>query len=84
MQTVVLILICVIVALVAFGGFYIAAVEAKQRREYERLYKEAQTNADKAAEIITEANGTKEAANTGDINNDLDYMANKLHEYATK
>ena len=76
--------ICVFVLL--FGGlaFYLAAAEHRERKELEKEIKERTEHARKQADAITEANETKAEARTGNMGRDLDYMANRLHEYAKK
>lgn len=72
----------------AIGAAIIAAAEHKARKEEEKKNKEALENERKrqeqAAAIITEANETKAEARSGNHSRDIDYMANKLHELATK
>lgn len=77
----------VLFAICAFFGFFSIGsciVAERERSERKQAEKEARENAKKAAKIITEANKTKAEASRGDIGSNLDYMANKLHEYATK
>ena len=84
MTYVISILITVIAVLFAGGSFYVATKERKERKAKEKELEERKKNEQKAAEIITEANETKENASTGDIDNDLNYMAGKLHDFAKK
>lgn len=84
MQTLIFILITVVAVIFGAGAFYVATKEHKERKETEKELKEAHEHENKAAEIINEANKTKSDAISGDIDNDLDYMAGKLHEYASK
>lgn len=80
MSTIILIAICVII--VMFGGFafYLAGEEKRQRKQLEKEIQEAKENERQKQE----ANKTKADARTGDHKRDLDYMANRLHEYATR
>lgn len=64
------------------GSFYLATKTRKENKALENEIKEARENEQKTAEIITEANKTKAEANSGDIDNDLNYMAGKLHDLA--
>lgn len=76
-----LIVVLVIMAFFAIGSFIIAIAEKRARIKEEKENKEHDK---KAAEIITQANETKEAARSGNHGRDLNYMAGKLHDYATK
>ena len=84
MQTIIIILIAVIAVLFAIGSTWLAAKERKERKKAEKELREKIEHENKAAEIINEANKTKSDAISGDIDNDLNYMAGKLHEYASK
>lgn len=84
MATIIIILIAVIAVLLGAGSLYFAIKEHKKRKETEKELKEAREHESKAAQIINEANKTKSDAISGDIDNDLNYMAGKLHEYASK
>lgn len=84
MQTVVLIIITAAAVLFGAGAFYLAARERQERKAAEKELREARENEKRAADIITEANETKQEANTGSLDNDINYMAGKLHEYASK
>jgi FtsZ-interacting cell division protein ZipA len=84
MQTIIIILIAVIAVLFAVGQTWLAAKERKERKQAEKELREKIDHENKAAEIINEANKTKSDAISGDIDNDLNYMAGKLHEYASK
>ena len=84
MQTIIIILIAVIAVLFAVGSPWLAAKERKERKQAEKELREKIEHENKAAEIINEANKTKSDAISGDIDNDLNYMAGKLHEYASK
>ena len=84
MQTIIIILIAVIAVLFAIGSIWLAAKERKERKQAEKELREKIEHENKATEIINEANKTKSDAISGDIDNDLNYMAGKLHEYASK
>ena len=84
MQTIIIILIAVIAVLFAIGSTWLAAKERKERKQAEKELEERIDHENKATEIINEANKTKSDAISGDIDNDLNYMAGKLHDYATK
>ena len=84
MQTIIIILIAVIAVLFAVGSTWLAAKERKERKQAEKELEEKINHENKATEIINEANKTKSDAISGDIDNDLNYMAGKLHEYASK
>jgi Tfp pilus assembly protein PilO len=84
MQIVISILIAAVAVLFAGGSFYVASKERKARKQAEKELREKIEHENKAAEIINEANKTKSDAISGDIDNDLNYMAGKLHEYASK
>ena len=84
MQTIIFILIAIIAVLFAVGSTYVANKERKERKQAEKELREKIEHENKAAEIINEANKTKSDAISGDIDNDLNYMAGKLHEYASK
>jgi hypothetical protein len=84
MQIIGLIFIAVAAVLFGAGSSWLAARERKERKEVEKELREARENEQKAADIITEANETKQDANSGDIDNDLNFMAGKLHDYAKK
>ena len=84
MQTIISILIAAVAVLFGVGSFYVASKERKERKQSEKELREKIEHENKAAEIINEANKTKSDAISGDIDNDLNYMAGKLHEYASK
>ena len=84
MQTLISILIAAVAVLFAVGSTYVANKERKERKQAEKELREKIEHENKAAEIINEANKTKSDAISGDIDNDLNYMAGKLHEYASK
>lgn len=84
MGNVVIILICLLVCSFAFFAFYLASKERAERKQTEEEIQRLKENETKAAETVTEANKTKADARTGDIERDVNYMANRLHEYAKK
>lgn len=84
MQIIISILIAAVAVLFGVGSFYVASKERKERKQAEKELREKIEHENKAAEIINEANKTKSDAISGDIDNDLNYMAGKLHEYVSK
>lgn len=84
MQMIISILITAAAVLFGAGSFYVATKERKERKQAEKELEERIDHENKATEIINEANKTKSDAISGDIDNDLNYMAGKLHEYASK
>ena len=64
------------------GGMFLNYEREKHRRETEQLKKEGEENAQRTADIITEAEKIKNDANTGNHSNDLHTMADQLHYYA--
>lgn len=77
-----MILIAIGAIIVMFGGlaFYLADEEKRQRKQIEKELQEAKENEKRKAE----ANKTKADARTGDHERDLNYMADRLHEYANR
>lgn len=69
-----------------FGiGAFILANERKQRAQEEKEKREEiEKHEETVINTITEANKTKADARSGNHSRDLDYMANKLHDYANK
>ena len=84
MATAILILISVIMLLFAGFAFYVASKETKERKELEKEVEERTEHAKKQQEATAQANKTKADARTGDHERDLNFMADKLHEYAKK
>lgn len=84
MKTIIIILMAILGVVFCAGAIYVIHEERRKRKETEKKLKEAYKYENKAAEIISEANNTKNDAISGDIDNDLNYMAGKLHEYASK
>ena len=80
MQTLISILIAAVAVLFAGGSFYVASKEHKERKQAEKELREIQENAQKMAE----ANEIKENANSGNLNNDIEYMGDVLHQLAEK
>ena len=80
MQTIITILIAAVAVLFAGGSFYVANKERKERKQAEKELREIQENAQKMAE----ANEIKENANSGNLNNDIEYMGDVLHQLAEK
>ena len=80
MQTLISILIAAIAELFAGGSFYVASKERKERKQAEKELRVIQENAQKMAE----ANEIKENANSGNLNNDIEYMGDILHQLAEK
>lgn len=84
MKTILLIIICVLMAAFAICAFILVHKEKKRRKQTEKKIIEVYERENKAAGIITESNKTKADARTGDYSADIKYMANKLHDYANK
>ena len=80
MQIIISILVAIIAVLFGVGAFYVAAKEHKERKQAEKELREIQENAQKMAE----ANEIKENANSGNLNNDIEYMGDILHQLAEK
>lgn len=73
--------VAAVFAVIAFCSFLMAEAE---NRMIKNELKEQKENESKNAEIMAEASKTKDEAVTGNISNDVAFMGNKLHEYATK
>ena len=80
MELLLVIITCFIVSVFAACAVYLAAEKA----ELKQLEKESKKNAKKAAEIIEKANETKANANSGNFATDFVFMANELHNLASK
>lgn len=80
MQIIISILVAIIAVLFGVGAFYVATKEHKERKQAEKELREIQENAQKMAE----ANEIKENANSGNLNNDIEYMGDILHQLAEK
>ena len=62
-----------------------ARAEAVQKAaDANKQAEEVKEHADKATEITADANKIKADARTGDHSGDVAFMADKLHEYATR
>ena len=69
--------ICILTAFFGIAALVIAKENADMRK---KELKEAKENAQKMAE----ANEIKENANSGNLNNDIEYMGDILHQLAEK
>ena len=69
-------------ATVAIGGLALKIEKARHEREVNRIKKEGAENAQKTADIITEAEKIKSDANTGNHAGDMLTMAERLRDYA--
>lgn len=69
-------------AAVAIGGLALKIEKTRHEREVNRIKKEGAENAQKTADIITEADKIKNAANTGNHAGDLLTMAEQLRHDA--
>ena len=56
----------------------------RNEREKRRIRQEGAENAERTAQAIERANMDKSEVRTGDHGRDLDTMARKLHDYASK
>lgn len=75
------VILAAIMGVFGIGAFLYAVKQNKEWRKLEnRIYAEEQ----KINETITEANNTKADARTGDPERDINYMADRLHEFAKK
>ena len=82
--TIIAVILCGLLGLLAVGAFIIAHEERKERYKAENELNEAYKHEEQNADTITEANKTKADARTGDHSSDIEYMAGKLHDYAHK
>lgn len=80
MQTLISILIAAVAVLFGAGSFYVASKERKERKAKEKELEEIRKN----AQNMAEANETKENANSGNLDNDVEYMGDILHQLAEK
>ena len=69
-------------AAVAIGGLALKIEKARHEREVNRIKKEGAENAQRTADIITEAEKIKSDANTGNHAGDMLTMAERLRDYA--
>ena len=80
MSYVIYIIVAAVAVLFAGGSFYVAHKEHQERKAKEKELKEARAN----VQHMAEANETKENANSGNIDNDVNYMGDILHQLAQK
>ena len=73
--------LCVIIGLFGIAAFLFAC---EQQREWRKAEKQIEAEEKKVNETLTEASNTKSEARTGDHKRDIDFMADVLHDYATK
>lgn len=73
----------IVVLALAFALYTELKADAREKRA-EKKEREAAENGERIADKITEANKIKQNANTGNFDNDFNYIAGKLHEYAKK
>ena len=71
-------------AIVAVGSFWMMIEERRSRKKLEKEVDGVKNNAEKAAELMGEANKTKSDARTGNHSADIEYMAGKLHDYSRR
>lgn len=76
MQILIIILIAIIAVLFGVGSSWLAAKEHKERKETERKLNEEK----ESAQNMAKANETKENANSGNLDNDVNYMGGVLHQ----
>lgn len=84
LKTIILIIVCVLLGIFAVCAFIMAKNEKKERYKIQKKLDEAYEHEEQAAEIISKANKTKADSRTGDYSADIKYMADKLHDYASK
>ena len=80
MTYVISILIAAVAVLFAAGSFYVVHKERQERKAKEKELEEARKN----AQHMAEANEIKEHANSGNLDNDINYMGDVLHQLAKK
>ena len=80
MSYVISILISAVAVLFAGGSLYVAHKERKERKAKEKELEEFREN----AQHMAEANEIKESANSGNLDNDINYMGDVLHQLAKK
>ena len=76
MQYIIIILIAIIAVLFGVGSSWLAAKEHGERRETEKKLNEEK----ESARNMAKANETKENANSGSLDNDINYMGDVLHK----
>ena len=84
LKTIILIFVCVLMGFFAVCAFIMAQAEKKERYKIQKQLDEVYEHEEHTAEIISNANKTKADARTGDHSSDINYMADKLHDYAHK
>ena len=84
LKTIILFIVCVLMGFFAVCAFIMAQAEKKERYKIQNELNEVKKHEEHAAEIISNANKTKADARTGDHSSDVNYMADKLHDYAHK
>lgn len=78
-------ILCVILAvLMAVFGIAAFIYAYKVRKEWRETEKLIAAEEKKVNETITEANQTKADARSGDHNRDINYMADRLHQFSKK
>lgn len=80
-ESILVCLLFIIMAITLINGFFKIKNETK---EVKRIEKEMSENAEKTADVISDANKTKADARTGDHSADIKYMADKLRDYNNK
>lgn len=78
MSTVIMVLLCLLFAAFAVIAFMTAHKEKEERKKVEEALERARLANKKIMEAYADADEKKKAADTGDINHDLDVMANEL------
>lgn len=84
LKTIILSIVCVLMGFFAICAFIMAQAEKKERYKIQKKLDEVYEHEEHTAEIISNANKTKAGARTGDHSADIKYMADKLHDYASK
>lgn len=84
MKTILYIAIIILLAGVALAAFAIAAGEKRARKDAEKKADEVRKNAEKKEAINAETAAIKADAVGPNNSVNLDYIANKLHDYANK
>lgn len=69
-------------AAIAISRAAFSAEKKRHEKEESRIRKEGAENAQRTADIITEASKAKSGARTGNPSHDVNTMAVRLHEYA--
>lgn len=84
LKTIILITVCVLMGFFSVCTFIMAQAEKKERYKIQKQLDEVFEHEEHAAEIISNANKTKSDARTGKHSTDINFMADKLHDYAKK